>query len=66
MSLFTEASLLAVEEAIAGGYLKVRYDDKEVTYRSIDELLKVRDLIRSKLGQGTQSRRYFAFQRDTQ
>lgn len=64
MSMFTEAGLAAIEEAIAGGYLKVRYDDKEVWYRSLDELLKVRDLIRSRLGQGTYSRKYFKTKRD--
>ena len=64
MSMFSEAGLAAIEDAIAGGYLKVRYDDKEVTYRSLNELLKVRDMIRSRLGQGTQRRKYFSVQRD--
>lgn len=64
MSMFSEAGLAAIEEAIAGGYLKVRYDDKEVWYRSLDELLKVRDMIRARLGQGTRSRKYFSTQRD--
>jgi hypothetical protein len=62
--MFSEAGLAAIEEAIAGGFLKVRYDDKEVTYRSLSELLQVRDLIRSRLGQGTRSRKYFSTQRD--
>lgn len=66
MSMFTEAGLQAIEEAIAGGYLKVKYDDKEVTYRSLDELLKVRDMIRARLGNGTARRRYVAFSRDYQ
>jgi hypothetical protein len=64
MSMFTEAGLAAIEEAIAGGYLRVRYDDKEVYYRSLDELLKVRDMIRARLGQGTRTRKYFSTQRD--
>jgi len=64
MSMFSQAGLAAIEEAIAGGYLKVKYDDKEVTYRSLDELLKVRDMIRARLGQGTRSRKYFSTQRD--
>lgn len=49
MSTFTQAHLTAIEEAIAGGYLKVRYDDKEVTYQSMGDLLKARALIASKL-----------------
>lgn len=49
MSTFTQAHLTAIEEAIAGGYLKVRYDDKEVTYQSMGDLLKARALIALKL-----------------
>jgi hypothetical protein len=64
MSLFSEAGLQAIEDAIAGGYLEVEYDDKRVKYRSLSELLQVRDMIRSKLGGGTASRRYVSFSRD--
>jgi hypothetical protein len=63
--VFSEAGLAAIEEAIAGGYLEVEYDDKRVKYRSLAELLQVRDLIRSKLGSGTVTRRYVSFKRDT-
>jgi len=52
MSTFTQAHLTAIEEAIAGGYLKVRYDDKEVTYQSMGDLLKARALIASQLNTG--------------
>ena len=62
--MFTEAGLAAIEEAIAGGYLRVKYDDKEVWYRSQKELLEVRDLIRSKLGTGVHNRKYVSFKRD--
>ena len=62
--MFTEAGLQAVEEAIAGGYLRVKYDDKEVWYRSLSELLQTRDLIRSKLGNGVKNRKFVSFQRD--
>ena len=64
MSMFSEAGLAAVEDAIAGGYLRVRYDDKEVWYRSLDELLRVRDMIRNRLGQAPRARKYFSTQRD--
>lgn len=63
--MFSEAGLAAIEEAIAGGYLEVEYDDKRVKYRSLAELLQVRDLIRSRLGSGTVTRRYVSFKRDT-
>lgn len=66
MSMFSEAGLAAIEEAIAGGYLRVKYDDKEVTYRSLDELLRAREIIRRRLGNGTRSRKYFSFKRDTE
>lgn len=67
MSLFSEAGLAAIEEAIAGGYLRVRYEDKEVYYRSMNELLQARELIRSRLngGTGVARRRYVSFRRDT-
>ena len=66
MSMFTEAGLAAIEEAIAGGYLEVRYDDKWVKYRSLSELLQARELIRSRLGRGTRTRKVVAFRRDYQ
>ncbi len=62
--MFTEAGLAAIEEAIAGGFLRVKYDDKEVWYRSQTELLAVRDLIRSKLGSGVLTRKYVSYKRD--
>lgn len=49
MSTFTQAHLAAIEEAIAGGYMEVRYDDKLVKYQSIDQMLKARNLIASSL-----------------
>ena len=51
MSTFTQAHLTAIEEAIAGGYLEVRYDDKVVRYQSMSDLLKARQLIASKLSE---------------
>jgi len=64
MSLFSTEGLTAIEDAIAGGYLEIRYDDKTVRYRTLDELLQVRDLIRTRLGSGTTSRKYVSFARD--
>lgn len=49
MSTFTQAHLAAIEEAIAGGYLEVRYDDKVVRYQSMADLMRARNLIASSL-----------------
>ncbi|MNE53570.1 hypothetical protein D3C80_1483050 [compost metagenome] len=46
---FTQKHLDAVEGAIARGEKTVRYNDRTVEYRSIDELLKARDEIRTSL-----------------
>ncbi|WP_350649050.1 hypothetical protein [Pseudomonas sp. HY13-MNA-CIBAN-0226] len=46
---FTQKHLDAVEGAIARGEKTVRYGDRTVEYRSIDELLKARDEIRTSL-----------------
>lgn len=47
---WTQTDLDAIENAIKSGTLRVKYSDKEVTYRSLDELLKIRDLIKKDLG----------------
>ena len=46
---YTPAQLAAVERAIARGERIVRYSDRTVEYRSVDELMKVRDQIRTEL-----------------
>lgn len=50
---FTQSDLDKLDRAIADGALTVKYTDKEVTYRSMAELLKARDFIARKLGQGS-------------
>lgn len=47
---FTTEQLEAVERAIASGSLQVRYADKMRVYRSLDELLRIRDIMRTSLG----------------
>ena len=47
---FTQEQLTAIEAAIASGTTRVRYSDREVVYASINEMLRVRDLIRADLG----------------
>lgn len=46
---FTQKHLDAVETAIARGEKTVRYTDRTVEYRTVDELLKAREEIRSSL-----------------
>jgi hypothetical protein len=53
MSTFTQANLAAIEEAIAGGYLEVRYDDKVVKYQTMGDLMRARNLIASSLSAAT-------------
>ncbi|VVP32980.1 phage head-tail joining protein [Pseudomonas fluorescens] len=46
---FTQKHLDAVEAAIARGEKVVRYTDRTVEYRDVDELLKAREEIRTSL-----------------
>lgn len=46
---FTLGQLHAIEAALASGSLKVSYDGKTVEYRSTDDLIKTRNLIRGDL-----------------
>ena len=50
MSAFSQEQLDALNSAIAQGTTMVKYQDKEVRYRSLDEMLRVRDIMRSELG----------------
>lgn len=47
---WTQTDLDAIEAALVNGTTTVKYSDKQVTYRSIDELIRVRELIRKDLG----------------
>lgn len=47
---FTQAQLDAIEEAIVSGTTSVSYEGKSVTYRTLDEMLRVRAIIRTALG----------------
>lgn len=46
---YIKAHLDAVERAIARGEKTVRYTDRTVEYRTVDELIRARDLIRTEL-----------------
>lgn len=60
---FTVAQLEALEAAIAEGALRVKYADREVTYHSLSDMLRLRDQIKAELGVATsnRSRRYAQF-----
>lgn len=47
---YTQLQLDALDKAIAEGALTVKYADKQVTYRSLDEMLRIRNLMRDDLG----------------
>jgi hypothetical protein len=47
---YTSEQVTALEEAIATGALEVQYTDKRVKYRSIDDMIKVLNLMKRELG----------------
>lgn len=47
---FTQADLDAINDAIAKGVTKVKYQDKEITYRTLAEMYSIRDDIAAGLG----------------
>lgn len=50
---FTQTDLDAVNAAVASGELKIEVAGRMVMYRSIDELIKARDIIRAELAAAT-------------
>ncbi len=50
MSKFTSEQLEALEKAIAEGVHKVKYQDKEVEYRSLKDMMALRDTMKRELG----------------
>ncbi len=46
---FTENDLTAIEKALTSGTTRVKYQDKEVEYRSVSELIALRNQIKSEL-----------------
>ena len=47
---FSQAQLDAIEDGIAAGVTSVSYEGKTASYRSIDDMLRIRDIIRRALG----------------
>jgi len=48
---FTQTQLDALDEAIASGTLEVWYDHKKVEYRSLDEMLQIRQTMATEIAQ---------------
>lgn len=51
-----QEQLTALEEAINQGVLTVEYADKKVTYRSLNEMLQIKDNLQAQLGVGSRRR----------
>ena len=47
---WTQSQLTALDDAIAQGVLTVKYQDRTVTYRTLDEMLKLRETMKQELG----------------
>lgn len=47
---WTQADLDALNKSIANGTLSVSYADRRVQYRTLDEMLKIRNLMTVELG----------------
>lgn len=52
MATFTQADLVAIDKAIANSAKKVKFEDREVEYRSMEEMLQARKVIARSLGKG--------------
>ena len=52
---YTISQLATIEEAIASGTLRVEIDGRVVVYQSLDQLLKLRDIMKAELGVATPS-----------
>lgn len=50
MSGATLEDLQALEKAIALGAVQVEYSDRKVTYRSLEDMYKIRKAMRTELG----------------
>lgn len=60
MATWTQNDLTELEKAIAHGALRVKYRDREVTYRSMEEMLQLRGLMQRELGVTTGSGRKYS------
>lgn len=52
---FTQDQLKRLDDAIAQGITKVTYADRHISYRSLDEMLKVRELMKRSLARPSET-----------
>jgi hypothetical protein len=55
---FTQTQLDNLESAIATGSLSCEFDGKRVQYRSLDEMMRIRETMRSALGLAGSAKRF--------
>lgn len=55
---YTQEELTALQSAIAQGVKKVKYSDKEVEYRDLNEMYEVLANMQKELGTSNHGRRY--------
>lgn len=60
-----QALLDALEKSIYEGVLKVEYGDKKVEYRSLNEMIRIKEILKAELGQGRARRTYASFSKGT-
>jgi hypothetical protein len=61
---WTQDQLDAIERAIASGTTRVKYKDREVQYSSLEDLMRVRQMMLADLQPGGTKTRYPSFDRD--
>lgn len=47
---FSQQEIEAIQKAIALGALKVKYQDREVQYRSLDEMIEILNMMQKSVG----------------
>jgi len=47
---FTQQQIEILEKAIAQGTTRVKYQDREVTYRSLEEMMQILNMMKKALG----------------
>jgi hypothetical protein len=57
---FTQSDLDAIEAAIKSGTFEVQFADRKVRYRTLDEMMRIRDLIKADVTPSSAVRRVVA------
>jgi hypothetical protein len=66
MVVYTLEQYTALSDAISQGVMKVKYFDKEVEYRSLDDMLRILALMKAQLFPNQNNgRRYVSFSKGT-